>query len=315
MNIGILGTGFGAYHASILKKFPEIGRVIVFGRNESKLHKLQQELGVEITTSLDEVICDPGLDIIDICLPSALHKQYTLDALQAGKHVFCETPVCLSAEDAAAMKHAEEQSGKSVLVNQFIKFDPAYQYLYESAVQKKYGRLLKVRLLRETAPLWGDLGLGTITTNLMIHDLDFVSWLLGGTAPSWVWGSQGGQEGQALVEAIFNNPNVSAEVIASSLMPAAYPFTVGYEAYFERAKLEFHEKDDMQGGVDIALYEYSETGSQEIVLDKVNPYEKSLQHALQCFQDGSESFLSLEQALISLHTALELKSRLAVPAS
>lgn len=315
MNIGILGTGFGAYHASILKKFPEIERVVVFGRNESKLHKLQQELGVEITTSIDEVISDPGLDIIDICLPSALHKQYTLDALQAGKHVFCETPVCLSAEDAGAMKHAEEQSGKSVLVNQFIKFDPAYQYLYESTAQEKYGKLLKVRLLRETAPLWGDLGLGTITTNLMIHDLDFVSWLLGGTAPSEVWGSQGGQEGQALVEAIFNKPNVSAQVIASSLMPAAYPFTVGYEAYFERAKLEFHEKDDMHGGVDIALYEYSETGRQEIVLDKVNPYEKSLQHALQYFQDGTDSILSLEQALISLNTALELKNRLAVPAS
>lgn len=315
MNIGILGTGFGAYHASILKKFPEIKRVVVFGRNDTKLQKLQQELGVEITTSIDEVISDPGLDIIDICLPSALHKQYTLDALQAGKHVFCETPVCLSAEDAMAMKRAEEQSGKSVLVNQFIKFDPAYQYLYESAAQEKYGKLLKVRLLRETAPLWGDLGLGTITTNLMIHDLDFVSWLLGGTAPSEVWGSQGGQEGQALVEAIFNKPNVSAQVIASSLMPAAYPFTVGYEAYFERAKLEFREKDDMQGGVDTALYEFSETGRQEIVLDKVNPYEKSLQHALQCFQDGTDSILSLEQALISLNTALELKNRLAVPAS
>ncbi|MNN75447.1 hypothetical protein D3C81_1917520 [compost metagenome] len=98
-------------------------------------------------------------------------------------------------------------------------------------------------------------------------------------------------------------------------MPAAYPFTVGYEAYFERAKLEFHEKDDMQGGVDTALYEFSETGRQEIVLDKVNPYEKSLQHALQCFQDGTDSILSLEQALISLNTALELKNRLAVPAS
>ncbi len=67
--------------------------------------------------------------------------------------------------------------------------------------------------------------------------------------------------------------------------------------------------------MDIALYEYSKTRRQEIVLDKVNPYEKSLQHALQCFQDGSESILSLEQALISLNTALELKSRLTIPIS
>lgn len=313
MNIGILGTGFGAYHASILKKLEQTGRVIVFGRNESKLQKLREELGVEITTSIDDVIHDSGLDVIDICLPSTLHKQYTLDALHAGKHVFCETPVCLSAEDALVMKSAEQKSGKRVLVNQFIKFDPAYQYLYESVQQEKYGKLLKVCLLRETAPLWGDLGFGTITTNLMIHELDFVSWLLGGTVPFEVWGSQGGQAGQALVQATFNTPIVTAQVIAASLMPAAYPFTVGYEAYFEQAKLEFHEKDDMRGSVDTALYEYTAAGKQEIALDKNNPYEKSLQHALQCFRDGTDSLLSLEYALAALNTALELKNRLGVP--
>lgn len=312
MNIGILGTGFGAYHASILKPLEMTDRVVVFGRNESKLRKLKEELGVEITTSIDDVIHDPGLDVIDICLPSTLHKQYTIEALLAGKHVFCETPVCLTAEDALAMKAAEQQSGKRVLVNQFIKFDPAYQYLYESVQQEKYGRLLKVGLLRETAPLWGDLGLGTITTNLMIHDLDFVSWLLGGSAPSEVWGSQGGQEGQALVQVVFNTPDVTAQVIAASLMPAAYPFTVGYEAYFERAKLEFHEKDDMQGGVDTALYEYTGTGKHEIALNKNNPYEESLRYALQCFRDGTDSLLSLEQALVALNTAIELKNRLGV---
>ncbi|MNB85120.1 1,5-anhydro-D-fructose reductase [compost metagenome] len=310
MNIGILGTGFGAYHAGILRKLEKVNRVVLFGRNEEKLLKLKKELDIEISTSLDEVINDPGIDIIDICLPSELHKQYTLLALQAGKHVFCETPVCLTMEDAIAMKQAEAQSDKRVFVNQFIKFDPAYRYLYEALQQEKYGRLLKVSLSRETPPLWGDLGLDKITVSLMIHELDFITWTLKDAALTSVWGTVGSHTGQSLVQAAFDTPQINAQVIAASLMPSAYPFKVGYEAYFEQAKLEFHEKDDMRGGIDTALYEYSSSGRQEIVLDKVNPYEESLRHALNCFKDGTESILSLDHALSALNAALELKKRL-----
>lgn len=310
MNIGILGTGFGAYHAAILKKLDSVDRVVIFGRNEDKLHKLKEELGVEITSSIEDIMQDSRLDIIDICLPSPLHKKYTLEAMKAGKHVYCETPVVLSLEDATAMREAELQYGKRILVNQFIKFDPAYQYLYESARQEKYGKLLHVSVKRETPPLWGNLGLDTLPTNLMIHELDFITWLLGSTALSSVWGTNGGKEEQALVRVSFEESGVSAEVTVSSLMPDSYPFTVGYEAYFEQAKLVFHESDDMQGNIDTALYEYSKAGKQEIVLEKQDPYKQSLQHAIHCLQDCSESVLSLNQALQSMEIALNLKQRL-----
>lgn len=46
MNIGILGTGFGAYHASLLNNHPKVNRLIIFGRNETKLQKLKEELNV-----------------------------------------------------------------------------------------------------------------------------------------------------------------------------------------------------------------------------------------------------------------------------
>lgn len=155
MNIGILGTGFGAYHASILKQLESTDRVVIFGRNEAKLLKLKEELGVEITLSIEDIMSDPGLDVIDICLPSALHKTYAVEALRRGKHVFCETPVALEPEDAREMLLAEQQYGRRILVNQFIKFDYAYEYLYKAVQDLTYGKLLQVTLRRETAPLWG----------------------------------------------------------------------------------------------------------------------------------------------------------------
>lgn len=312
MNIGILGTGFGAYHAGLLVKMKRVDKIVIFGRDEAKLQKLKQELGVEVTTCIEDIMLDPTIDVVDLCLPSNLHKQYAIEALKNGKHVFCETPVCLQLEDALVMKQAEEQYGKRILVNQFIKFEPAYKYLYEAALHEKYGKLLSFTLKRETAPLWGYLGLGTITTNLMIHELDFVTWMLGSIKDYSVWGTNSGIDGQSLVRANFRNSKVSAEIIVSSQMPEAYPFTVGYEAYFEHAKLVFHESEDMNGS-ELSLTEYTSSGKHQLVLEQANHCEKSIEHALQCLEDNSSSMLSLDHAAEAIEIAVELREKLLYP--
>ncbi|GED67757.1 oxidoreductase [Brevibacillus reuszeri] len=311
MNIGILGTGFGSYHAQLFKKMKKIDRVVVFGRNQEKLHELKEKVGVETTNQIDTIMSDPEIDLIDICLPSTLHRQYAVEALERGKNVFCETPVCLSLEDAEVMIQAQERFSKTILVNQFIKFDPAYAYLHTVNQQQKYGRLLSLSLKRETAPLWGNLGLDSITLNLMIHELDFVTWIMGTTNNLDVWGQETADKQQALVKAAFDYSHAYAEVIASSQMPRSYPFTIGYEAYFERAKLVYHESDE-NGETHAYLHAYTQSGREEIALMAADPYQKSLEHAIWCIQNDQESMLSLQNAVLSLKTALELKTRLQI---
>jgi predicted dehydrogenase len=310
MNIAVLGTGFGAYHAQLWTKMDRVDKVIIFGRNEAKLQKLKQTLGVEITTNIDDIMLDSTIDVIDICLPSILHRQYAIDALKNGKHVFCETPVCLNIEDALAMKEAEQLYDLRILVNQFIKFDPAYKYLYEAIHHEKYGKLLSLTLKRETPPLWGDLGLQTITTKLMIHELDFVTWMLGTTELNFVWGTDGGKSDQAIVRAVFQQSNVSVEIIVSSQMPTTYPFSVGYEAYFEQGKLVYQECDNMNGSVASSFIEYNASGKQELLLDPANPYEKSIEHALQCLEDGTLSIIELDHAIHAIELAIRIEKKL-----
>lgn len=310
MNIGVLGTGFGAYHAQLWTKMNRVDKVIIYGRNEAKLQELKQSLGVEITTDIDDIMLDTTIDVIDICLPSALHRQYAVDALKNGKHVFCETPVCYNLEDAYAMKEAEQLYDSRILVNQFIKFDPAYKYLYEVTNKEKYGKLLSLTLKRETPPLWGDLGLHAIATNLMIHELDFVTWMLGSTEPHSVWGTDGGKSDQALVRVTFQKPNVFIEIIVSSQMPTSYPFSVGYEAYFERGKLVYQESDHMNGSIESTLIEFTASGKQELLSEPANPYEKSLEHALHCLENGILSEIEFDAALQAIELAIRIGKKL-----
>jgi predicted dehydrogenase len=310
MNIGILGTGFGAYHAQLWTAMDRVDKVIIFGRNEAKLQKLKQALGVEITTHIDDIMLDSTIDVIDICLPSNLHRQYAVDALMHGKHVFCETPICFNLEDALAMKEAEQLYDSRILVNQFIKFDPAFKYLYETTHNEKYGKLLSLTLKRETPPLWGDLGLHAIATKLMIHELDFVTWMLGSIEPNFVWGTDGGKSDQAIVRAVFQQSNRYAEIIVSSQMPATYPFSVGYEAYFEQGKLVYQESDNMNGAVESSLIEYTAAGKLDLLLEPANPYQKSLEYALQCLIEGSSSIIELDNAIQAIELAICIEKNL-----
>lgn len=310
MNVGIMGTGFGAYHTSLLKQMEFVERIVVFGRNEAKLQKLREELGVEITLNAEDILTDPSIDVVDICLPSALHTSYALEALNRGKDVFCETPAVLGLEDGQTLLQAEERTGRRVLVNQFIKFDYAYEYLEQAVREETYGKLLHLSMRRETAPLWGDLGLSAIAPNLMIHELDFIAWLMDSPVPSAVWGTSGGKDGQALVLASFLQPEWSAQLTVSSLMPEAYPFTVGYEAFFECAKLVFHECSGANGMIQASLTGYTSEGQVAIPLIPNDPYAKSLRHALLSLRDGTDSSLSLRDALKSLKVAFQLTDML-----
>lgn len=158
--------------------------------------------------------------------------------------------------------------------------------------------------------MWGDLGLHSIAANLMIHELDFVTWVLGSMEPNLVWGTDGGKSEQALVRTIFQHPNVSAEIVVSSQMPAAYPFSVGYEAYFEQGKLSYQESDDMKGTVERSFIEYTSSGKQELLIDPANPYEKSIEHALQCLEDGTSSVIELDHALQAIELAIKIEKKL-----
>ncbi|MFD1774613.1 Gfo/Idh/MocA family protein [Paenibacillus rhizophilus] len=309
MNIGVLGTGFGAYHASLLKNMDLSSRVVVFGRNLTKLAQLEQELKVEITRDMEEIFRDPDIDVIDLCLPSSLHCEIAVKALQYGKHVFCETPVCCSMEEAAAMLDAERRYGKRVLVNRFIHFDPAYAYLLESCLKGTYGKLLSLTLKRETPPLWGDLGLNTNPVNLMIHELDFINGIMDSPELIYAWGTEYKDARQSLVRAAFRRESTFAEIVSSSGMPDGYPFTVGYEAYFESGKLVFHESDCGDRS-DPVLMEITASGERRLVLEEANPYAASLEHALQCFRQGTDSFLSLDRAVKSLEAAIEIRRKI-----
>ena len=122
VNIGIIGLGFMA--ATHIRAYQEMkdARIAAIcnpsGRNlDGDLTNVSGNIDtgtplkldmkeVKPYREVDEMLADPEIDLIDICTPTKTHREFSLKALEAGKHVLCEKPLARNVEDARAIAEA-----------------------------------------------------------------------------------------------------------------------------------------------------------------------------------------------------------------
>lgn len=309
MKVAVLGTGFGAYHVELYAKRNEVEEIIVWGRKEEKLKELKEKFHVGTTDNMEAVWSDRTIDLVDICLPNHLHKETALKALRAGKHVFIETPVAESLEDAEAILKTAEQYGRRVFVDLFLRFEYPYEYLYQLVKAGKAGAVKELQIKRETPPWWGNLDSGHIGINLMMHDMDFVTRLLG--EPDHIFASSiDVREQQSVVTAALSYKGCSALVRGVSAMPQTYPFSVGYEAVLEHGTVRYYEDGYADGTTHTKLELFCEDKKEEIPLPQVNCYEAAVGHVLQCIKENQASCLDIREAICTLRTVLRMNQML-----
>ena len=117
MKLGILGAGsMGGEHLDCYKGIPGVEVSAIYTRSGEKAESLTNKLGVKVVTDFNEIIQDNAIDAVDICLPTYLHKKYVIAALQADKHVFCETPIALALDEAIEMQGVAEKKKKIFMI-------------------------------------------------------------------------------------------------------------------------------------------------------------------------------------------------------
>ncbi len=319
MKVGILGTGFGAYHAELYAGMEEVEELHIYGRNAEKLKELERKLtaklaglpvhpGIITTCNVDDIYNNDGIDLIDVCLPDSLHREFAVRALEKGKHVYCETPVAPDMEAAEAIGAACARYGRLAFADLFVRFQGPYLYLKDICAKGTYGRLRTLGISRKTPPLWGDLGPQSIVTALMIHDIDLVYWLLG--SPGRITSEcTRGKAGQCSVTSLLEFDGTCVELTGSSMMPCAYPFAVSYEAVFDEAAVRFSE-DGYRASEVSSMTLFTQSDREDIMPDRRNCYEEAIRHVLGCIRDGGQPVNGIGDATASLGLALKIKEQI-----
>ena len=138
-------------------------------------------------TDYKEMLQKESVDMVDICLPTFLHAEATIYALNAGCHVLCEKPMSLSFDLCNAMVEAADKNGKKLMIGQCLRFFNIYNFLKDIVNNKTFGDVKGGIFFRSSAPpIWGwenwfldyTKSQGCIT-DMHVHDIDMIRYLFG----------------------------------------------------------------------------------------------------------------------------------------
>ena len=322
VRIGIVGVGFmGVTHFKAIEKVKGAKVTAIATRDEKKLSGdwrtvqgnfggsggRQDLKGISAYADVEELLHDPKVDLVDICLPTTMHYDWTMKALEAGKHVFVEKPISLDLKQAERMMALAKKKRRRLMVAHVLRYFPEYALVKSLVDAKKHGKVLAAQFKRVISqPSWWnpkDLQrTGGPAIDLHIHDADFVQYLFG--LPKAVT-SAGLIRRGGVVEHIDTHYHYrSGAAISASggwMSQQGCPFEHGYDVFFEDATLKFNSS---WGQPPVLLT--NDGKSKNPRLPGGDGFVGELQEAVDAVKAGKESkVLSARSATESLRMCLK----------
>lgn len=261
VRIGIIGIGFMGYtHFEGARNLKGARVTAIATRNEKKLAgdwtSIQGNFGprgeqtdlsdVKCYSDYKELLADPEIDLVDICLPTDLHEQVTLDAIAAGKAVLVEKPIAIDPAAAERMVKAAADAGTLLMVGHVLPFFPEFKFAAEVISAGKYGALKAAHFRRVICPPeWSDAiadfrKLGGWGIDLHIHDNHFISHVCGSPKQVFSSGLQvDGFVNHVHSQYVFDDPELAVSCVGGGIAANGYQFGHGFELYLENATVFF----------------------------------------------------------------------------
>ena len=204
--------------------------------------------GIKLYTDVDEMLAKEDFDVVDICLPSYMHKDYAIKLMRAGKHVQSEKPMSLSYADCQEMLAVANECNKKLMIGQCLHFEAGYEYLKQCVDDGRFGKLRSLSFERLGGlPGWGFEGWyrdvnrsGGCPFDLHIHDVDMANYLLG--LPKSV--SSVAQDAEMPIQYVntrmFYDGGVMVFATASWNESSTSGFRMAYRARFDDASLIYN---------------------------------------------------------------------------
>jgi len=250
IKVGLVGTGdIGRLHARALQTLEDVELCVCVGIKPKGAEAFARDFGAKVYPSYYEMLSDPSVHAIDICVPNDLHRQYVEEVAEAGKHIFCEKPIALSLEDAEVMQDAADKTKVLLMISQPLRFWPEYVKAREVIRSDQLGACQAITMRRMLSLLISVRGeqdwrhkperMGGAIVDLQIHDIDFLNWTFG--LPEHVYCSAIRSEDGGLnhTYAIFNYASGMMAMVESSFMLQGDPMVFTMKAICEEGTLDY----------------------------------------------------------------------------
>ena len=139
----VVGLGVGKCHADAAFKSENANLIAVCDLLPEKLEKAKEDWpGVLTYTDFSEMLKNPDIDVVSICVPSGLHAELAVEAMYAGKNVLVEKPVDITVENALKIEKARLETGVKAGVVHQNRYNPDMPLMHDAVVSGKIGKVL-----------------------------------------------------------------------------------------------------------------------------------------------------------------------------
>ena len=321
--IAVVGTGFiGLSHIAAHGKSPDAKVVAVVDINAEAGEAAAKEAGCNYYSTLEEALEKESIDVVDVCLPTVLHEEFTIKAANAGKHVLCEKPVTFTMDSVERMIGACNANNVQFMVAQVARWWPEFATIKEHIDAGKLGKprfVYEKRLAQH--PNWTQWhkdpnvsGGGLYDMN--IHDIDFLYTLYGlpETVYASGWKSNTGCWDHVATTLTWAD-GAKAVCETSSAMTGAFPFSIEFRGSGDDGTICYsftagHNIKDGDAGASFMWYPIGDEDGVELSSEQVDMFEVEIQAFLDAIKNGVEPPVTKQQTKDVLSITLAIKKSL-----
>ncbi len=317
MKVGLLGAGLMAnVHAGMYGKMPDVQVTALAAFQSVELPKIQEKHPQIVPYTDLNAFFNSGIQVVDICLPTFLHKEFIEKSLAHHLDVITEKPLCRTLQEVDELLELNQKSDANIYVAQVLRFFPEYIYLRNTIKSNRFGPLKSLYMGRYTGlPGWSinnwlvkpELSGGT-PLDLQIHDIDVILFILG--EPQKVTVKM--RQNRLHIWTRYDYaPDTIVMMEGGNDMPPSFGFEMQYQAVFEKGLIRYNNNQNPP------LIEFDEkekrvvnlNESDAARLDKHVPagdaYFVELRHFIDCIQQKRPSeIVPLESAASTVRMIL-----------
>ncbi len=287
LKVGIIGVGsISAAHINAWNSMDDVKLVAMC---DIRPERMDQYSDVNKYTSFEDMMANEKLDILDICLPTFLHIEYSIKAMDMGINVLCEKPISLNRDEVKKVYDAAKRNNVKFMVAQVLRFWTEFLFVKELFDSQKYGKLISGNMARISSMprnswdgwMTDEKRSGFTPYDLHIHDLDFMVYAFGKPDTVHVNRSKLPNQDSLAVAYTFGDAYITTE---ATWYHAKVPFDASFRFQFEKAVVTYRSRV-------LNLYEYDEahnlsegeTGAEiEYDVPKSSGYANEIRYFADC---------------------------------
>jgi predicted dehydrogenase len=186
VGIGLVGAGaFGEFCLQAFAEMPEVRIVAVADVDKQRAERMAARFGAKACGDLKPMLDNPAVEIVALNTPPYLHGTQGMEAIEAGKHLFCEKPLATTPHDCERLIEAAQERAVRLTVNYVMRHTPYWAAAAALAHSGVLGRLRHMDLANHAAGLslpanhwfWDKDKSGGIWIEHGVHFFDAFTWV------------------------------------------------------------------------------------------------------------------------------------------